>query len=104
MEIAGRNHDQPGHGGWVAAVTTAKQWIRLRVQGGTISAKVWTDGEAEPANWEITATDTAITTAGVLQLKWWRSGSATAAREVILDDLQVSGAATAPQPPAAPSG
>jgi hypothetical protein len=45
----------------VAAVTTAKQWVRFRVEGNTIRAKVWTDGTTEPANWELTATDSSIT-------------------------------------------
>ena len=74
----------------VAAVTTAKQWVRFRVQGSSVSVKVWTDGTAEPANWELTATDTSITSPGVLQLKWLRAGSATAGRDVTFDDIAVS--------------
>ena len=88
-----------------ASVTTAKQWVRFRVQGSSLSAKVWTDGTTEPSGWELTGTDSSITSSGVLQLKWWRPSSATGAREVILDDIQVTRAsATTPQPPAAPSG
>ncbi|HWH99487.1 MAG TPA: fibronectin type III domain-containing protein, partial [Propionibacteriaceae bacterium] len=74
----------------VAEETTAKQWLRFRVQGSSISVKVWTDGTAEPANWELTATDDSITAPGVLQLKWLRGGTATAGRDVILDDIKVS--------------
>lgn len=74
----------------VASVTTAKQWIRFRVQGSSLSAKVWTDGTTEPSNWELTATDSSITATGVLQLKWWRPSSATSAREVHLDDINIT--------------
>jgi Fibronectin type III domain len=74
----------------VASVTTAKQWLRFRVQGSSISVKVWTDGTAEPANWELTATDGSITNPGVLQVKWLRGSTATAGRDVILDDITVS--------------
>jgi hypothetical protein len=73
----------------VASVTTAKQWVRFRVQGSLIGVKVWTDGTAEPADWELTATDTSITDPGVLQLKWLRGDSTTAGRQVILDDIKV---------------
>jgi len=73
-----------------ASVTTGKQWIRFRVQGSSLSAKVWTDGATEPSGWELTATDSSITSAGVLQVKWSRSSSATDAREVLLDDIQIT--------------
>jgi hypothetical protein len=74
----------------VASVTTAKQWVRFRVVGNTISAKVWTDGTTEPANWELTATDSSITGTGLIQLKWARGGAATAANDIILDDITVA--------------
>lgn len=74
----------------IAAVTTAKQWVRLRIAGSTICAKVWTDGTAEPAAWEITATDSAVTGAGLLQLKWIRGGSTTVANHVLVDDVSAS--------------
>ena len=32
-------------------------WIRLRVQGSTVEAKVWRDGTQEPTTWTATATD-----------------------------------------------
>jgi hypothetical protein len=32
-------------------------WIRLRVQGTTISAKFWQNGTSEPASWTVTTTD-----------------------------------------------
>jgi hypothetical protein len=74
----------------VASITTAKQRIRFRVEGSTVSVKVWTDGTAEPANWELTATDSSITSPGVLQTMWTRGGTATASRDVTLDDISVT--------------
>jgi hypothetical protein len=73
----------------VGQATTTKQWVRLRVEGTTIKAKVWTDGTPEPSGWETQATDASIPGPGVLQLRWGRSSTATDAREVHLDDLTV---------------
>lgn len=72
-----------------AAVTTLDQLVRLRVVGNTISARIWTTGTTEPTTWELTATDSTITTPGVFQARWWRSGSSTNAREVHLDNVAV---------------
>jgi hypothetical protein len=74
----------------VAAVTTAKHWVRFCVVGSTISAKVWTDGTAEPANWEINATDAGITGPGLIQFTWSRGGSASTGNDAILDDIVVT--------------
>jgi hypothetical protein len=73
----------------VGQVTTAKQWVRFKVEGSTLMAKVWTDGTPEPASWEVQATDASLSSAGVLQLRWARASSATGARELFLDDLSV---------------
>jgi hypothetical protein len=74
----------------IGQVTTAKQWVRFKVQGTSLKAKVWTDGTAEPAAWEMEVTDSTITGAGVLQLKWLRGGVATSAGDVLVDDVQVT--------------
>ncbi|MFP5310953.1 MAG: fibronectin type III domain-containing protein, partial [Actinomycetes bacterium] len=74
----------------IATLTTAKQWLRYRIQGNTISAKIWTDGTTEPTDWEITATDTSITGTGLLQMKWQRGGSATTANDVTFDDITIT--------------
>ena len=87
----------------VGQATTTKQWVRFRVDGSTLMAKVWTDGTPEPASWEIQATDASITNTGVLQLKWQRASSATGAREVFLDDLTVRDMDSSSLPPSAPS-
>jgi hypothetical protein len=39
-------------------------WARFRVQGNTISAKIWDDGSAEPTAWDDTDTDGNITSGG----------------------------------------
>ncbi|MBV9822999.1 MAG: hypothetical protein JO144_12230, partial [Actinobacteria bacterium] len=71
------------------SVTTAKQWLRLRVSGSTIQFKIWTDGTAEPTTWKATATDTDVTAAGQLFLSVVRGGTNVGAKSVSLDDLAV---------------
>jgi chitodextrinase len=71
------------------AVSTAKQWLRLRVVGSTIQFKSWVDGTAEPAAWESTVTDTSVTAAGQLHLSTIRGGSNVGAKNVRIDDLTV---------------
>ncbi len=46
-------------------VTTDSQKLRVAVNGSTISAKVWPAADPEPGTWSATATDTAITAAGI---------------------------------------
>lgn len=41
-------------------------WIRFRAHGTELSAKVWSDGQTEPEEWTLTATDTSITDGGWL--------------------------------------
>ncbi len=71
------------------ALTTAKQWLRLRVSGSTIQFKIWTDGTAEPTTWKATATDTDVTAAGQLFLSTVRGGTNVGAKSVSVDDLAV---------------
>ncbi|HEV2339675.1 MAG TPA: alpha-galactosidase [Patescibacteria group bacterium] len=42
------------------ALANTSYSIRMRVQGTTLSAKVWQTGTPEPANWMITVTDTSL--------------------------------------------
>jgi hypothetical protein len=35
--------------------------LRLQVAGTTLRAHLWADGVAEPATWEVTATDASLT-------------------------------------------
>jgi hypothetical protein len=71
------------------AVTTGKQWLRLRVSGSTIQFKIWADGAAEPAVWKSTSTDTSVTAAGQLFLSVVRGSSNVGAKAVSFDDLAV---------------
>jgi chitodextrinase len=71
------------------AVTTAKQWLRLRVVGSTIQFKIWTDGAAEPTTWKATATDTEVTAAGQVFLSVVRGATNVGAKSVSFDDLAI---------------
>ena len=71
------------------AVTTAKQWLRLRVSGSTIEFKIWTDGQAEPAAWKSVDTDSSVTAAGQVFLALDRSSTNTGIKNVAVDDLQL---------------
>ncbi|HEX8081031.1 MAG TPA: Ig-like domain-containing protein [Jatrophihabitans sp.] len=71
------------------AVTTGKQWLRLRVSGSTIQFKIWSDGTAEPIAWESTATDTSVTAAGQLFLSVVRGGTNVGVKSVSFDDLAI---------------
>ncbi|MEU1908101.1 poly-gamma-glutamate hydrolase family protein [Streptomyces hygroscopicus] len=41
-------------------------WVRLRILGSTLQAKIWQDGTPEPADWAVTVQDTDLTAAGVI--------------------------------------
>ncbi|MDQ1449543.1 MAG: hypothetical protein QOC79_2514, partial [Actinomycetota bacterium] len=43
-----------------AATAGTSYSLRFRVVGTTITAKVWATGTAEPANWTITSSDSAL--------------------------------------------
>jgi hypothetical protein len=70
-------------------VSTAKQWVRLRVSGSTIELKTWRDGQAEPAAWTTTLTDSSVTAAGQLYVSLVRSAANSGVKSVALDDLQL---------------
>ena len=69
-------------------VSTAKQWVRLRVVGSTIQYKTWVDGQSEPSAWRVTLADTAVTAPGQAYLSLVRSSSNSGgAKHVNIDDL-----------------
>ena len=70
-------------------VGSGRQWVRLRVSGSTVQYKIWPDGQAEPATWRATVTDTSVTAAGQLFVSLNRGSSNTGAKSVQLDDLTV---------------
>jgi hypothetical protein len=71
------------------AVTTAKQWLRLRVSGSTIQFKIWTDGAPEPTSWTSTNTDASVTAPGQLFVSLVRAASNIDAKSVSFDDLVI---------------
>ncbi|MFZ0157920.1 MAG: CotH kinase family protein, partial [Kineosporiaceae bacterium] len=87
------------------ATSTATQRLRIRVAGSTIQFKTWLDGQAEPAGWRATVTDTTVTTPGQLHLSVARGSTATVARSVHVDDVVVSSATGTADliPPSAPT-
>lgn len=50
-------------------------WARFRVSGSTMQAKVWTDGQPEPANWMLNATNTARPTGSYSGLHTYMVGT-----------------------------
>jgi hypothetical protein len=50
---------------------TAGAWytVRLSVQGNSLAAKVWLRDRGEPPNWQVTATDSALTAAGSIGVR-----------------------------------
>ena len=80
-------------------VTTAKQWVRLRVVGSTMQFKIWRDGQAEPTAWTSSLTDTGLTTPGQFFLSVVRGGSNSGSKSVSFDDLVITGGGTVTPPP-----
>ena len=50
-------------------------WARFRVNGSTMQAKVWTDGQPEPTNWMLNATNTARPTGSYSGLHTYMTGT-----------------------------
>jgi hypothetical protein len=75
-----------------SAVSTAKQWVRLRVSGSTIQFKRWLDGQTEPTAWTATRTDTGVTAAGQLFFSLARGSTSAGVKGVVIDDLTVKDA------------
>ena len=65
---------------------TNANWLRFRVVGNEIKARIWDDGASEPAAWDGEYTDSNITGGGVLQMVWERSGGTF---DLYIDDLTV---------------
>lgn len=76
-----------GTGGGV--VGNQAQWVRFRVEGSHLSAKVWPAGSPQPQGWQVTATDRSVRGGGVLQLKWATSEATAKDLRVFVDDVEV---------------
>jgi len=75
--------------GSIAQVTSAKQWLRFRVEGNALMVKVWTDGTSEPSQWELVLNDSNGPATGVYQIGFSRSGG-KGQKDVYFDDLTVT--------------
>ena len=70
-------------------------WVRAQATGAsptTINVKAWADGQAEPAGWQFTATDSmaAVQVAGSVGLRVYITGSVTTAPVTFsFDDLSI---------------
>jgi hypothetical protein len=65
--------------------------LRFEVVGSTLRAKVWLKSSAEPANWQITATDTDLTAVGSVGFRSFLGAASTATLPVYIraDNFQV---------------
>jgi len=54
----------------VAATSTGTNfyWVRARIQGNTLSARSWQDGNTEPSTWAVQATDSSFSGAATTQV------------------------------------
>lgn len=73
----------PGIGGYEAG---DKWWLVFSVIGSTLAVKAWPETGAEPANWTLTATNTALTAAGAIGLRTILGGGSTSAPITITID------------------
>ncbi len=72
------------------AVTTGKQWLRLKVTGSEIAFRTWPDGTTEPLVWTATRTDTGVAAPGQVFTSLVRGGSNVGVKSVLLDDLTLT--------------
>ena len=87
------------------AVTTARQWLRFRVDGQDVMFRTWRDGTTEPSTWTSTLSDSSIPGAGQLYLTHLRNSTNNAAKNLTLDDLVLTELlAVDTTPPSAPTG
>ncbi len=73
----------------VAYAVVADQWYRVRlfINGSWIGAKVWLDGDPEPAGWNTSTTNTVHAGPGAVGL-WFQNGTANYIKQT--DDFSVS--------------
>ncbi|MEV2271994.1 gamma-glutamyltransferase [Nonomuraea africana] len=63
------------------------QWLRFRVTGEGLKARVWTDGEQEPQDWQLQKADAEIPGPGKLLISATESTGAAAGGAFHIDDL-----------------
>lgn len=63
--------------GMIGTWTPGIPWhARFRVQGTSLAAKIWEDGDNEPTNWTLFATDTSITTGTAVNMRAFKASGA----------------------------
>ncbi|MDF2705549.1 MAG: hypothetical protein K0R62_1201 [Nonomuraea muscovyensis] len=80
----------------VAFTAGTRVRARLQVQGATLRAKAWAATAAEPAAWQVTATDSDITSPGTIAVRSYVATSNTNPTPVVVefDDVTVAQQAT----------
>jgi hypothetical protein len=64
-------------------------WTRFRIRGTKMLARVWADGATEPAAWQVSGTDSAITAAGKIGLAGEGTKTGGVPVTVLYDRVQV---------------
>ena len=59
-------------------------WVRFRVDGNSLKAKIWDDGAAEPTSWDIDITDSTLTGKGHIALGQRASSSSYSCNDVLV--------------------
>jgi RHS repeat-associated protein len=74
-----QKHDGTGFTSLAATTTDllsdTAYWIRFRVAGTTLSARIWQDGTAEPTTWTVSVTDSSITGPGRAGMRAYGDGT-----------------------------
>ncbi|NED96542.1 hypothetical protein G1H11_14625 [Phytoactinopolyspora alkaliphila] len=68
-------------------LSTGALWLRFRVNGNGISARVWDDGDPEPLDWTFQRTDLEVTEPGSLMIGGIESTGSGSGGEFLLEDL-----------------
>ena len=59
----------------VTLTANTAYWIRFRVQGNVLAARIWKDGTVEPTTWDVSVTDTSITGPGSAGIRAYGDGA-----------------------------
>jgi hypothetical protein len=89
-DLASSSTTLAGPGTFDAGAGTAPVWVRFRKVGRAVAAKLWLDGNPEPADWLLTAVDTAGPTIPFRTQMGANTGSAATAVGWTIDYLDVN--------------
>lgn len=65
-------------------------WVRGRIEGQTLSVKVWKDGTPEPSAWTVQAVDTSIATGSLAGVGGQASGTQTNSPVQMIDHVAIA--------------